>query len=294
MKYLKLAVLLLVITLTSCVVDNDESLNEVIPEPPANLIIKFKFDPTQERLNNLGEPSTIPSGNAAQSPVISKMSANYIEFSPNTTTLLGEGAILFSGVETEAGGDLAIDFQNASFAGDNETYVSIPLSQLSVGDYNWVRISLSYQEGAIDFLAADGNDYTGTLASFVGYNNYITTFDLNGSALEVNDNKLQGFWAFETMGITTQGQAPVGATTVPNPLFDTSPIPDGSCVVTGQFENTFTVTGEETEDIEVVLSFSVNNSFEWTEVTEDGKYEPAAGEQVVDMGIRGLIPTISN
>jgi len=294
MKDLKLVVILFVITLSSCVVDNDESLNEVIPDPPANLIIKFKFDSTQERLNNLGEPSIIPAGNAAQSPVISKMSANYIEFSPNETTLLGEGDILFSGVETEAGGDLAIDFQNASFAGDNETFVSIPLSQLSVGDYNWVRISLSYQEGAIDFLGADGADYTGTLASFVGYNNYITTFDLNESTLEINDNKLQGFWAFETMGITTQGQAPEGATTVPNPLFDTSPIPDGSCVVTGQFENTFTVTGEETEDIEVTLSFSTNNSFEWTEINADGKYEPSAGEQVVDMGIRGLIPMISN
>lgn len=294
MKYLKLVVVLFVITLTSCVVDNDESLNEVIPEPPANLIIKFKFDPAQERLNNLGEPSTIPVGNAAQSPVINRMSANYIEFSSSETTLLGEGDVLFSGIETEAGGDLAIDFQNASFGVDNETFVSIPLSQLSVGDYNWVRISLSYQEGDIDFLAADGNDYTGTLASFVGYNNYITTFDLNESTLEINDNKLQGFWAFETMGVTTQGQAPEGATTVPNPLFNTSPIPDGSCVVTGQFENTFTVTGEETEDIEVTLSFSTNNSFEWTEINADGKYEPSAGEQVVDMGIRGLIPVVSN
>ena len=291
MKYFKFAVLALLII--SCT-DNNEPVNELIIPSPANLIIKFKFDSTQERLNNLGEPSTIPVGNAAQSPVISRMSANYIEFSPNETTLLGEGDVLFSGVETEAGGDLAIDFQNASFAVDNETFVSIPLSQLSVGDYNWVRISLSYQEGDIDFLAADGVDYTGTLASFVGYNNYITTFDLNGSALEINDNKLQGFWAFETLGVTSQGQAPEGATTVPNPLFNTSPIPDGSCVVTGQFENTFTVTGEETEDIEVTLSFSTNNSFEWTEINEDGKYEPAAGEQVVDMGIRGLIPTVSN
>ena len=54
------------------------------------------------------------------------------------------------------------------------------------------------------------------------------------------------------------------------------------------------ITGNETQDITVTLSFSINNSFEWTEVNVDGKYEPAAGEQVVDMGLRGLIPLVSN
>lgn len=65
-------------------------------------------------------------------------------------------------------------------------------------------------------------------------------------------------------------------------------------MVTGEFENGFTITGNETQDIVVTLSFSINNSFEWTEVNADGKYEPSAGEQVVDMGLRGLIPIVSN
>ena len=65
-------------------------------------------------------------------------------------------------------------------------------------------------------------------------------------------------------------------------------------MVTGQFENTFNITGNETQDVTVTLSFSINNSFEWTEVNADGKYEPTAGEQVVDMGLRGLIPSTSN
>ena len=258
------------------------------------LVIKLKFDPAQERLNNIGQPATIPDGNAAQSPVFSKMSANYIELAPNAFTLLGEGEIVFEGAETSAGGDKAIDFQNALFAGNNETFISIPLSQVQAGNFEWVRVSLAYQEGDIDFLAEDGNDYTGTLASFVGYNTYISSFDLNGSSIDVNANRLQGFWAFETLGITAQGQAPEGATTVPNPLFSSSPIPQGSCVVTGQFENGLTITGDETGDLIVTLSFSTNNSFEWTEVNADGKYEPSAGEQVVDMGLRGLIPKVSN
>jgi len=36
---------------------------------------------------------------------------------------------------------------------------------------------------------------------------------------------------------------------------------------------------------------SINKSIEWTEVVVDGKYEPSAGENVVDMGLRGLIPS---
>ncbi len=85
------------------------------------LVIKLKFDPNQERLNNIGQPATIPVGNAAQSPVFSKMSANYIELAPNAFTLLGEGEIIFEGPETNMGGNKAIDFQNALFAGNNET-----------------------------------------------------------------------------------------------------------------------------------------------------------------------------
>ena len=288
MKNFNLIWLICVFALFSCSEDNDDA-----PSEP-QLIIKFKFDPNQERLNNFGQPSTIPMGNAAQSPDVRRMSANYIEFAPTASTLLGEGEIVFIGPETTAGGSNAIDFQNARFAGDNEMFLSIPLSEVSSGNYDWVRVSLAYQEGDIDFKAVDGNDYTGTLASFVGYNSYITSFNLNDSSFDVNANRLQGFWVFEALGFTAEGQAPEGATTVPNTLFNSSPVPQGSCVVTGQFENGLTITGSETQDVVVTLSFSINNSFEWTEVNADGKFEPTAGEQVVDMGLRGLIPMVSN
>ncbi|WP_298419383.1 hypothetical protein [uncultured Kordia sp.] len=258
-----------------------------------NLIIKFKFDPAQDRLDNLGQPAIIPAGNAAQSPNFARMSANYIEFASSANTLLGAGEIIYNGAETTQGGEMAIDFQAAQFAGNDDIFISIPLEEVAQGTYNWVRVSLAYQEGSINLLQ-NGNDITGTLASFVGYNSYITSFDVNGSTFDINENKLQGFWAFEALGLTTQGQAPAGATTVPNPLFNTSPVPQGSCVVTGQFANAFTITGNETGNIEVTLSFSVNNSFEWTEINADGKYEPAIGEQPVDMGLRGLIPSVSN
>jgi hypothetical protein len=92
-------------------------------------------------------------------------------------------------------------------------------------------------------------------------------------------------------GLPFSGDAPANATTVPNPLFATSPIPQGSCVVTGKFVNNLVISGTETKDVVVNLSLSINQSFEWSEVNFDGKYEPAVGETVVDMGLRGLIPS---
>lgn len=293
MKIIRILFCFNLFVIFSCSEESSENPPQNNNPSEHNLVIKFKFDPNQERLNNLGQPSTIPSGNAAQSPTINRMSANYIELAPGAFTPLGTGEIVFNGAETTAGGSTAINFQNAVFAGDNETFLTVPLSDVNLGTYEWVRVSLAYQEGDIDFLF-NGVDYTGTLASFVGYNTYITSFDLNGNPIQVNANKLQGYWAFEAEGFVSQGQAPPGATTVPNPLFDSSPIPQGSCVVTGEFENGLTITGEETQDVIVTLSFSINNSFEWTEVNADGKYEPNAGEQVVDMGLRGLIPIVSN
>lgn len=292
MKFLKsILIVFSLLLVISCSNDNNEAVDD--NNSQANLIIKFKFDPTQERLNNLGQPAIIAAGNAAQSPIFERMSANYIEFAPTATTALGEGEIIFEGAETNLGGSTAIDFQNAVFAGNNETFVTIPLSDVAAGNYQWVRVSLAYQEGSIALLV-NGNDITGTLGSFVGYNNYITSFDVNGNTFNVNENKLQGFWAFEASGFTSEGQAPAGATTVPNPLFNSSPVPQGSCIVTGEFETPFVVSTNETEDVEVTLSFSVNNSFEWIELNNDGKYEPNAGEQLVDMGLRGLIPSVSN
>ncbi|MCD2258427.1 hypothetical protein [Psychroserpens luteolus] len=289
MKSFKCICVLTLCLILSCGNDQDNISQPTTP----NLVIKLKFDPTQERLGNLGQPVSVANGNAAQSPTINQMSANYIEFAQTATTALGTGEIIFEGFETSAGGSQAIDFQNALFAGDNEVFLSVPLNSISAGNYEWVRVSLAYQEGTIDVFV-NGQDISGTLASFVGYNSYITSFDLNGSAIDVNGNRAQGFWAFEALGFTSQGQAPEGATTVPNPLFSSSPIPQGSCVVTGEFENGLTISGNETEDVVVTLSFSINNSFEWTEVNVDGKYEPEAGEQVVDMGLRGLIPNVEN
>lgn len=265
--------------------DEDDTVNEPY------LIVKFKFDSNQVRLNNLGQPATIPPGHAAQSPDFSKISAHYFELTPTAYAQLGDGAILYHADEKTAGGAVAIDFSKAVIVSEGEVFLKIPLSQVAQGNYEYVRVSLAYQECNIS-IRNNGADYQGKLASFVGFNNYITTHTLGNNSFPVNGNRLQGYWAFalNDFPYATSGQAPAGATTVPNPIASTSPIPIGSCVVTGKFAQNLIINGSETRDVVITLSLSTNNSFEWQEVTSDGKYEPSIGENVVDMGLRGLIP----
>lgn len=258
------------------------------------LIVKFQFNPNQVRLNNLGQPATIATGNAAQSPIFNTISAHYLEMAPNANTQLGAGTILYHAPETNMGGANAIDFSKSKIVSQGETFIKIPLSQVTAGSYEWMRVSLSYQNYKISVRNA-GVDYAGTLASFVGFNTYINTFNIGNAIFPVNGNRAQGYWAFALNDnpYSTSGQALPGSTTVPNPIEATSPIPRNlnSCVVTGKFATNLVINGNETKDIVVTLSLSINNSFEWREVTIDGKYEPSIGENVVDMGLRGLLPT---
>lgn len=286
---------LLILFFTGCVIffscsDKDDNLVNEEPQ----LIIKFKFDENQFRLDNLGQPSSIPVGNAAQSPIFNTISAHYFELTQNEFTQLGEGTVLYHAPETISGGDAAIDFSQSKIVFEDETFLSIPLSSINQGSYQYVRVSLSYQNYDISILN-NGNDYTATLESFVGYNTYITTHNIGNNVFNVNANRLQGYWALalHDFPYATSGQTPQGTTTVPNPIASTSSIPSGSCVVTGKFSNNLVITGNENKDIVVTLSLSTNNSFEWQEVNADGKYEPTAGENVIDMGIRGLQPTFT-
>ena len=285
-SYAIVLILLLCVSFVSCEKD-DES------EPM--LIIKFKFDKNQARLNNFGLPTTVAIGNAAQSPDFNTISAHYIELAPNANTQLGQGAIIYHAPETTQGGSNAIDFSKSKIVSEGETFLKIPLSQLQAGTYQWARVSLSYQNYDIN-VRSDGTDYAGTLASFVGFNTYIATHSIGNNFFPINANRLQGYWAFglKEYPYSSEGQAPVGATTVPNPISNTSSIPQGSCVVTGKFLNNLVITGDEKHNVVVTFSLSINNSFEWHEVNADGKYEPAIGETVIDMGLRGLIPSHQN
>ena len=274
----------------------------------AKLIFKFQFDSTQARLTNTGELSSLPEGHAGQNPVFNKMGAHYIELTPTKWTALGAGAVLYRAAETTVGGGNAIDFEKAAAAGNGDIFYSLPLKDITPGEYEWLRVSLAYQNFDVKYYIdtlINGitikQQFPGTVAGFIGFNTYIKNLTIKNKGITVNANKKQGFWAFETeisvagtkIPYITSGQAPEGSTTVVNPLFATSPIPQGSCVVTAAFgPNKLKITGTETKDIVVRVSLSTKNSFEWKEIRADGLWEPGKGEQVIDMGIRGMLTTI--
>ncbi len=252
------------------------------------LVFKFKFDPTQVRYDSFGNVASVPAGNAALSPTYNGISGHYVELIQGAWTALGAGEIVYHGAETTAGGANAVDFSQANVVGENEVFFSIPLSEVAAGTYEYVRVSVTYQNYNIRYNALGFSNLTGTLASFVGFNTYIGTYQVGNMNDVVNDDKLQGYWAFESQGTMTRGQAPAGATTVVNPLFASSPIPAGSCLVTGAFASPLVINGNETEDVTVLLSVSTNQSFEWTDPDGNGQYDPLDGDVPVDMGLRGL------
>ena len=294
-----IAVIALCNILISCQKDSSGALST------AKLVFVFRFDSTQVRLNNIGQSEPIPAGNAGQSPRFNNMSAHYVELAPNMLTGLGKGTVLYMAPETTSGGTRAIDFEKSKPVANGETFLSLPLKDITPGEYEWLRLSLAYQNYDISYhidtvIAGTRirQDLNGTVASFIGYNTYLKNFMIKSQSIPVNGNRKQGYWGFETMvpgaGTTTlTGQAPEGSTTVVNPLFATSPVPQGSCVVTAAFApGKLKITGKETADIVVEVVLSTNKSFEWKEVVQDNKWEPGKGEQVVDMGIRGMIPKI--
>ncbi len=289
-----LFLLLSAFVLLSCTKDSDPE--DPTPEPSTGprLVLKFKFDSTQVRLDNFGNPAAVPSNHGVQSPVFNRMSAHYVEFAPDALTPLLNGDVVYHATETDQGGTMAIDHDQSLEVSQGGEFLNIPLADLSPGTYEWLRVSLAFQNYTVKFRYGSQN-LIGTIASFIGYNTYIGSYVVRDSIVTVNDDKLQGYWAFEVNDLpfpVQSGQAPPGATTVPNPINGTSPIPAGSCVVTGAFPAPLIITGNETSDVVIEVSLSTDRSFEWIESDGDNVWEPNTGEAVTDMGIRGMIPTV--
>ncbi|CAA6803849.1 MAG: Unknown protein [uncultured Aureispira sp.] len=288
---------------------------ETSVDPPTNnskLVFKLKFDPDQARLDAFAQPSSVPSGHAAQDPQFNGMSAHMIELVPSPLTPVNGGTIVYHGAETTVGGDNALDFDQAVVTTEGDIFFEIPLSDVTPGTYPHIRVSVSYQNYDIVYNVnnvptfpsgtTDLTNEKGTIAAFIGFNSYINDLTPKSLSKSINANKLQGYWAFETdlsspyssANAIYSGEAPV--TTVVNPLSATTPTPPGSCLVTGSFDgNPLEITGDETEDVVVTLSFSTNNSFEWIDDNGNGEldidFSAGTVESVVDMGLRGLKPS---
>ncbi len=333
MKKLFLAPLLFLgITFTSC--KKDTKTTDPVPDPAPTyscpdascvnpdtvwnvptsggpfVIFKFKFDSTQIRLNNFGLAAPISTANAAFSPVFNKMSAHYIEMAQGDATPVGGGKVLYRAAETDCDkGEKAITFCQSVVVRENVVFCAVPISSITPGSYKWLRVSLAYQNYDIAYKASSCTPTQwGTVASFVGFNTYVRQYKIKNNTMVPTQsltsngtsgggNVKQGYWGFESMicgSYLYKVDGKSAGTTVVNPIFASSPIPAGSCLVTGQFNTggidmPIVITGTETANINITVSLSTNKSFEWKEMTFDGYYQPEAGEFPVDMGIRGMI-----
>lgn len=309
-SYGSACVFLLYVLMMSCTKTDNGEVSE------AKLILRFKFDSTQQRLNSRGELSYLAPEHAARSPVINSMAVHYIELSPDASTPLGQGSVIYKGGETDIVGARAIDYEQAAFFGNYEVFFAIPLKNFPAGEYEWLRLEPTAMSGSVpchidttitvttdtssNTITID-QDFFGNFTGLTGYNTYIRDILFPAGLLTIEDNRKQGFWGFETtIGAegfseiyTDSAQSPGGSLTVVNPLHATSPLPEGSGVITAAFvPGKLIVTGKETENIIVEVSLSTNQSFEWKEIVNNGKWDPLEGEPVIDMGIRGMIPTI--
>ena len=335
MKKLMFLSQLILVAFVSCKKDSKTTTAAITPPPPPSLKFVFKFDSTQVRLGDSGQVTTVPANHRAQNPRFNGMSSHYIELSPSAATQVGAGNVLYKTTTvaqnppitiTNASGSqtytTAISFDQENVVGQGGHFFSIPLSLVTPGTYQYLRISVAYQNYDVKYGILAGtvvNSYTfpsnfyttGTIASFIGYNTYIGNYTIKSQNIAVNGTRQQGYWGFESapyiVNSTTytiaasQGQTPQGATTVVNPLFASSAIPPGSCLVTGQFVSpagtaeALTITGHETSDIVITVSLSTNNSFEWKHNPAnpaDNNIYPLNGDTVVNMGVRGMIPKL--
>lgn len=303
--------ILIGIGMLSC--STEEPTGNPNPNPDApRLNITFIMDVDAERLDNLGNPIAVPEGNAAQNPDFEVLGLHFIGLYPDKFTPYDGGVTVSSTTTTGSGGETAIDFDSEVFFNEEINTLSVPLSFVSAGTYEYFRASIGYQKYSIVYNLEgaeteipdwpdgidDNIDVDGVVASFLGYNTYIGSYVIENQTVSVNANKAQGYFGLETTGDIqgfqftqlTQGEAP--QTTVPNPINDTSPVPEGSCVVTGQFPSALVIPQNATEDINIEVVISINQSFEWEDGNGNGKYEPLLGETVVDMGTRGVFPSV--
>lgn len=304
----------IILLMTSCTEDAPTSSVD------AKMNFQFKFDHTQERLDGAGNPVSVPNGHAAQHPDFNSMSGFYIELVPTKFTQIGDGAVIYEAPKqaAQSGSTFAeaVIFDDAIVSDENEDFLTLDVKNIPAGTYEYLRISVTYQNADVRFnmknlpapFPNDLDNQLGTLAGFIGFNTYISDFTVKNKTISVDEDKVQGFWGFEVQldepyqgyylqyanpsGVTT-GQSPQGATTVVNILeqFGVT-LPQGSCIVTGKLSEPLVITGDETEDINVTLSFSTNNSFEWVDDNGNGEWDwdiqGGTVEQVVDMGLRGL------
>jgi hypothetical protein len=270
-----------------------------------------KFDPLQERLNANGTVAPVLAGRATQTPSMNQIGVECLEVAANNSTPVGKGVSIFQVAPKANSGEIMTQFDQLKMVKDGEIIASVPMKQLGVGKFEYVRLAVAYQNFDVLFsmqevpFAGNFTDERGTFAVFLSKSNFIGSHTVASKTERVDGSKPQGYWVFETkfpsayatLNRLFSGKVPDSTLTFVNPLHQTAPLPAGSNFITGRFDTPLSITGQENQDITVTLTLSTNKSFEWDEsIYKNGKWDSNAQantgtpsvERIVDVGFKGL------
>lgn len=268
------------------------------------LNFSIAFDPMQDRLDNQGNPAPLAAGHGAQSPDMENVRIQYIEFVPDANTAYKDGEQLFKANQYNFGGTYAIYFDSTLDAVPGGRFYSLNLKRLPAGTYRYVRVHVSWQHCMVQYdlnnVPGTGtlSDLSGDLACTLGDASYYGMFAVGDSSLPVNAVLYPGVWKLSavlpdpSMSRIIGGQCPPGNITEVNPLYASSPVPPQTNIVTAAFDDPLVLADDETRNLNVTLTLSVNQSIEWDDSNGNGAwdvdYTGSSTEPLVDVGIRGM------
>ncbi|MEO8085643.1 MAG: hypothetical protein ABI763_02420 [Bacteroidota bacterium] len=257
---------------SSCDRNENEVPDKKFPEE-TNLRIVIEFDSTQERLDNNGEPAPIAMGHQAQSTNFNSIYIKAIKFLKDSSGGYDSGADIY--------------YNPDLWLASNGTTIDNSISAANaLGAYNWIRVYFYQQKYQIKFKA-NGNEYLGTLLSFLWPENDGSQYLINDSTI-LNDSIIpQGSYYLELTGLSSILHSEITTQiTQPNSLHYSWPSPANLYVVTCPISPSLVLNRPDSKTI--TISISTNKCFEWIENSDPAFFEPFNGDTIVDFGVRGI------
>ena len=299
-KLQSMAVILAALSMFSC--------NKDVKEFVSQYFIS-EADPSGARLDWDGNSSEVAAGNIGITPdSVLNIGIHYLELVQDANTAYKSGVIIYRSPETFQGGEIAIDFDSLLFLAPGTEIFNANLRKIPPGTYSYIRASVTCISYGItvdlDDVPGAGavNNVPATMYSFLGYRTYIGSIQADTNDQEINANRALGFWLLETRqpeadwNKVIQTQLNSNLVTVVNELSDSAPIPNSTAIITGVFDEPLVITGEESDDLYLTLTFSVNKVIEVADANSDGTWDlnyqfNVLSEELMDHGLRSLRAT---
>jgi hypothetical protein len=242
----------------------------------SNANVTIVLDSNEERLDGNANPSVIPSGHGAQSPVSETLKIESIGF------LTGE---------SESGGN---SLQN------NYSVISVDINGSSgnvSGDFRhgsanftakYLRLTLSYEKFTIESKLHGNVENLHFLAFMKQYYNPYESILLGNDTINMDSVLNQGKWflVLDNQGVDSLIDGTTTSITEPNVLHSQLPnTSDNSCTIICPIDPPITFYKGEPRNLQIKIS--CNHSFEWIEHSDPAFFEPLDGDTIYDFGLRG-------